>query len=252
MVTPSGYRKTVRQTLLLTRGLVRCTRRTWWSSDTGTQVLFSEAVKHPEMLLEYGEEGAADGESEAENEARFIDFEMLYAMMEREELLRPRQVHRAPVDHVTRIIDSVDDCDAYHNYRTLKKDMPRLMEAFGFPNLIGLENGCVFRGEEAFLLLLMRMSKGRPLGLTYDDICAFIDGTLRRFCRPDGHDDIQREVYDGHHRDHGLVYQAVQAPSAMIIDAWGPVSGRRHDLYLLRVSELSPRLAAVQDPDGRR
>lgn len=37
------------------------------------------------------------------------------------------------------------------------------------------------------------------------------------------------------------------APSAMLIDAWGPVSGRRHDAFLMRVSGLNPRLAAVQD-----
>lgn len=40
------------------------------------------------------------------------------------------------------------------------------------------------------------------------------------------------------------------APNGMLIDAWGPASGRRHDAYLLRVSEFNPRLAAVQDPDG--
>ncbi|CAN0145299.1 unnamed protein product, partial [Ectocarpus sp. 8 AP-2014] len=173
---------------------------------------------------------------------------------------------------------------------------------------VRLENGSTFRGEEAFLLLLMRMRypgrladleryfgreysqlsrlfrwatdflfemhshrvmdnlefwgphlrgfaravyrRGRAFGLTYDDICGFIDGTLRRFCRPGGHDDIQREVYDGHHRDHGLAYQAIMAPNGMLMDAWGPVSGRRHDSYLLRVSEFNPRLAAVQDPEG--
>ena len=35
---------------------------------------------------------------------------------------------------------------------------------------------------------------GRAFGLAYDDICSFIDGTLRRFCRPGGYDDLQREV----------------------------------------------------------
>ncbi|CBN75972.1 conserved unknown protein [Ectocarpus siliculosus] len=171
---------------------------------------------------------------------------------------------------------------------------------------VRLENGSTFSGEEAFLLLLMRMRypgrlsdlekyfgreysqlsrlfrwatdflfemhshrvmdnlafwgphlrsfaravyrKGRAFGLTYEDICGFIEGTLRR--QPGGHDDIQREVYDGHHRDHGLAYQAVMAPNGMLMDAWGPVSGRRHDSYLLGVSEFNPRLAAVQDPEG--
>ncbi|CAM9676705.1 unnamed protein product [Pylaiella littoralis] len=40
------------------------------------------------------------------------------------------------------------------------------------------------------------------------------------------------------------------APNGILIDAWGPVPGTRHDAYVLRVSSLNPRLAAVQDPDG--
>lgn len=56
------------------------------------------------------------------------------------------------------------------------------------------------------------------------------------------------QVYDGHHRTHGLVYQGVIGANEMLIDAWGPVSGRRHDSYLLRVSEINDRLAAVQHP----
>ena len=67
--------------------------------------------------------------------------------------------------------------------------------------------------------------------------------------RPDGHGDIQRDVYDGHHRDHGLSYQAVRAPDGMVIDAHGLESGRRHDVHLLRKSNLNTRLAAVQNPE---
>eukprot|EP00903_Cladosiphon_okamuranus_P018062 g16623.t1 len=77
----------------------------YWDTSICFYLLFSGAVKHPELLLKYG----------------------------------------------------VGDCDAHHNYRALKKDTPRLMEALGFPNWVRLENGGVFRGEEAFLLLLMRM-----------------------------------------------------------------------------------------------
>ncbi|CAB1096500.1 unnamed protein product [Ectocarpus sp. CCAP 1310/34] len=51
----------------------------YWDTRICFHVLFSEAVKHPEMLLEYGEEGAGDGDSEAENEARFMEFGMLYS-----------------------------------------------------------------------------------------------------------------------------------------------------------------------------
>eukprot|EP00904_Undaria_pinnatifida_P001699 jgi/Undpi1/1152/HiC_scaffold_10.g04614.m1 len=66
---------------------------------------------------------------------------------------------------------------------------------------------------------------------------------------PDGHDDIQRDEYDGHHRDHGLSYQAVRAPDGMVIDVHGPESGRRHDVHLLRKSNHNARLAAVQNPE---
>ena len=40
------------------------------------------------------------------------------------------------------------------------------------------------------------------------NICGFIDGTLRRCCRPGRlpGEDLQREIYDGHHRAHGLVW----------------------------------------------
>ena len=34
----------------------------------------------------------------------------------------------------------------------------------------------------------------------------------------------------------------------MNIDAWGPVSGKRRNAFLRRVSSFNPRLASVQDP----
>ncbi|CAB1106760.1 unnamed protein product [Ectocarpus sp. CCAP 1310/34] len=78
MVTPSGYRKTVRQTALHQRAgamhAADMVELSYWDTIICFHLLFSEAVKHPVMLLEYGEEGAADGDSEAENEARFMEF----------------------------------------------------------------------------------------------------------------------------------------------------------------------------------
>ncbi|CAB1104188.1 unnamed protein product [Ectocarpus sp. CCAP 1310/34] len=51
----------------------------YWETSICFHLLFSEAVKHPEVLLEYGEDGAADGDSEAENEEGFMEFGMLDA-----------------------------------------------------------------------------------------------------------------------------------------------------------------------------
>jgi len=104
---------------------------------------------------EYAQGG--EGSDRARGEADFMEFGMLQSALAREELLAPRHVDRAPLFRLVRTIESVDDCDAYHNFRTLKADMPRLMAALGFPAEARLENGSVFSGEEAFLLFLMRM-----------------------------------------------------------------------------------------------
>lgn len=77
-------------------------------------------------------------------------------------------------------------------------------------------------------------------------IAMFIDGTLRKCCRPGGNGDPQREIFDGHHRAHGLVYQGVVFPKGLFTDLHGPISGRRHDAYALRVSNLNARLAEAQ------
>ncbi|CAB1101819.1 unnamed protein product [Ectocarpus sp. CCAP 1310/34] len=55
-----------------------------------------------------------DLRSAAQAEAEVTGLGMLQAAWEREELLRVRPVDRAPVMRLSRTIDSVDDCDAYH------------------------------------------------------------------------------------------------------------------------------------------
>ena len=76
-------------------------------------------------------------------------------------------------------------------------------------------------------------------------IFGFLDGTLRRSCRQQGHDDIQRENYDGHHRALGLSSQSVVLRNGMIGDMYGPAPGRRHGSYLLIQRQLNARLAAI-------
>lgn len=77
-------------------------------------------------------------------------------------------------------------------------------------------------------------------------VWGFVDGTQLEISRPRGRDDIQREVYSGHKRFHALKFQIVAAPCGLIADLFGPVSGRRHDLFALTLSTLNERCANVQ------
>ena len=77
-------------------------------------------------------------------------------------------------------------------------------------------------------------------------IVGFVDGTFRPNCTPGGHDDIQRELFSGHKRRHGLKYQGTMLPNGIIADLYGPYSGRRNDAFLVTNSELNNRLAAAQ------
>ena len=77
------------------------------------------------------------------------------------------------------------------------------------------------------------------------NIVGFIDWTLRRICRPGGPPEVQ--VFDGHHRDHGLAYQSLVFPNGMIGDLYGPAFGRRHGACLLEKSKLNDRLPRVQE-----
>ncbi|KAF4137475.1 DDE superfamily endonuclease [Phytophthora infestans] len=82
------------------------------------------------------------------------------------------------------------------------------------------------------------VARGSPI----DRCIGFIDGTVRGIARPVRN---QRQCYNGHKRKHALKYQGVMAPDGLFIDFYGPVLGRRHDVYLLRVSEFLQRLVSV-------
>ena len=84
---------------------------------------------------------------------------------------------------------------------------------------------------------------------TYNTVALFLDGTHRRTCRPGPssthipagitRDDIQRSQYDGRLHRHGQKYHALVAPNGLIVHAFGPVDGRRHDTTVLRLSGLA-------------
>ena len=78
------------------------------------------------MLLSDTREGGVVPRSTEEMEAEVMGLGLLHSVWQRKELLRVRPVDHAPVIRLSRIIASVDDCDAYHNFRVLKEDMAYL------------------------------------------------------------------------------------------------------------------------------
>ena len=84
-----------------------------------------------------------------------------------------------------------------------------------------------------------------------DNCFGFIDGTLHQVCRPRirkniplilNPNNIQRALYSGHKRHHGIKFQSIVLPDGMIAMMFGPVEGRRHDITLLKLSKLDQRM----------
>jgi hypothetical protein len=79
-----------------------------------------------------------------------------------------------------------------------------------------------------------------------DFIWGFIDGTLRKTCRPIL---FQKRMYSGHKRSHGMKFQSVVVPEGLIACLYGPVPGSRHDSFLLSDSLLEAQLEALFPDD---
>ncbi|RPA78411.1 hypothetical protein BJ508DRAFT_212043 [Ascobolus immersus RN42] len=89
--------------------------------------------------------------------------------------------------------------------------------------------------EERLTLYAQAISnKGAPL----DKCWGFLDCTIRAISRPI---QWQRELYNGHHREHSLKYAAVKCPDGLIRHLYGPIPGRRNDNHLLKQSQLLER-----------
>ena len=76
-------------------------------------------------------------------------------------------------------------------------------------------------------------------GAFLDSCFGFVDGTLRPISRP-GRD--QNTVYNGHKKTHGIKFQSVVVPNGLIAHMYGPVEGKRHDVRMLAMSNLLPKL----------
>jgi hypothetical protein len=78
-------------------------------------------------------------------------------------------------------------------------------------------------------------------------VWGFIDGTLRRICRPT-YD--QRVAYSGHKRCHGVKFQSVVTPDGLIALLYGGMEGSRHDSTMLAESKLLNTLQALMPGDN--
>jgi nuclease HARBI1 len=78
------------------------------------------------------------------------------------------------------------------------------------------------------------------------NIWGFIDGTLRKTCRPVR---FQKVTYSGHKRNHGIKFQSVATPDGLIALLFGPMEGSRHDSMMLTESRLLRHLEELM-PEG--
>jgi hypothetical protein len=78
-----------------------------------------------------------------------------------------------------------------------------------------------------------------------------IDGTVHFITRPRikgrvrrvrNNNNIQRAVYNGHKRHHGIKFQSIVLPDGIVAQMFGPVEGRRHDATLLKLSKIDQKM----------
>ena len=77
--------------------------------------------------------------------------------------------------------------------------------------------------------------KGTPL----QNCFGFIDGTVRRLCRPGRN---ERVLYNGHKKVHAIKFQSVATPNGLVANLFGSVEGKRHNSTMLVRSGLLPLL----------
>lgn len=79
------------------------------------------------------------------------------------------------------------------------------------------------------------VGKGCPLPHCW----GFIDCTSRKICRPSVN---QRVCYSGHEKYHCFKMQSIIAPNGLILDFYGPEPGSFHDMRVLALSNVIPKL----------
>lgn len=98
-----------------------------------------------------------------------------------------------------------------------------------------LNNPAIFEHRWNILSEMVRQKSNNAV----TGVWGFIDGTLRKTCRPSW---FQRLAYSGHKRCHGIKFQSVVTPDGLIAMLYGPIAGSRHDAFLLGQSNLIQQL----------
>lgn len=80
------------------------------------------------------------------------------------------------------------------------------------------------------------------------NIWGFIDGTIRRTCRPVRYQEL---MYTRYKRCHGLKFQSVVTPDGFVAHLTGPFVARFHDARMLRESGLLEQLEELMPRDGQ-
>ena len=80
-----------------------------------------------------------------------------------------------------------------------------------------------------------------------ETVWGFIDGTVRKPCCPSL---FQKLMYSCHKRCHGIKFQSVVTPDGLFVSMYGPVSGNRHDSFLLSSCGLLNKLQEFMPDDA--
>ena len=86
-------------------------------------------------------------------------------------------------------------------------------------------------------------------GAGMQNFLRFIDGTVFGVARPKGYMQ-QLVVYNRHKRKHAFKYRAANTPDGMILRAYGPAEGSRHDWFLYAASGLEANMGEVKLVSG--
>jgi hypothetical protein len=103
-------------------------------------------------------------------------------------------------------------------------------------------NAKIWKSHMAYYASLIKKKTGGVSTIVW----GFIDGTLRKTCRPTYH---QKLLYSGHKRCHGIKFQSVTTPDGLMALLHGPVAGSRHDSFMLYDSNLLNQLRELM-PEG--
>ena len=134
------------------------------------------------------------------------------------------------------------DMEAYFGYRRSKisASIKAMVHALHALSLQYLDNPSIFQHRMAYYAERIFAKCG-----VVRTVWGFIDGTLRKTCRPSF---FQKLLYSGHKRAHGINFQSVAAPDGFFTCMFGPITGNRHDSYMLAMSGLIPKLQEIMLP----